>query len=670
MSSVASIGKNLSRHRERRGLTLTGLAENSGVAKSTLSQLESGSGNPTVETLWAIANALGVPFGSLVNETEDNAGEVLEDGVSVRFIERSNTDPEIEVYLMELQAGRRKESAPHPEGVKERVTMLAGSLLVGDPRRPCLIRPGDSIQFEADQPHLYIAPEQPARAMVVIEYPPKAMADSASTQYMDWPQHEAAWDGVRAAVNRALIECCNGCAVRVVRFHRTSKGAGEQALTLLRELVRTACESAFAWPLLVLVEADRQGPFLVIIPLRTTSAFGGLTVQTPGLSLLNQQAHALARLAETACVRLSDKQLQTLHEHVQEHGWTLGALGAEVLLQREGLPALPAQLQRQNGRQHGMVPAPSGEQTGDSFSSRINVAHYDAYELLHPAYARQVVAVAEDIATFANPQEGSVVVDVGTGPGVPLLMLHELHPALHFMAIEPDHQAFACLQDNLRGVQGISALQIGFLDYRESGLRLITSVGASHHFNTAFMMQHAARLLGPGGVLIVADEFLPEYASPDERNRALVLHHGGYLLTSIASMKEDVLTSDDSECLLYREARRSISMAYVAATEGNVAQAMTLCRTLLGSLQQATLGGRPTHPVGYFIRFYILELQAMIAGFDYEVERKTFPRRFVEFARFAGLELMRHRRVFATTGSHEDDGGTHVFCFCKPAVLS
>ena len=49
-----------------------------------------------------------------------------------------------------------------------------------------------------------------------------------------------------------------------------------------------------------------------------------------------------------------------------------------------------------------------------------------------------------------------------------------------------------------------------------------------------------------------------------------------------------------------------------------------------------------------------------------EVERKTFPRRFAGLAALAGLELRRHRRVFATTGSDDWGGGTHVFTFSKP----
>src|SRR6202012_4962377 len=61
------IAASLRRERRRTGLSLTEVARRAGIAKSTLSQLESGAGNPSVETLWALGNALGVPFSRLVD---------------------------------------------------------------------------------------------------------------------------------------------------------------------------------------------------------------------------------------------------------------------------------------------------------------------------------------------------------------------------------------------------------------------------------------------------------------------------------------------------------------------------------------------------------------------------------------------------------------------------
>src|SRR6202453_5307121 len=61
------IAASLRRERHRTGLSLTEVARRAGIAKSTLSQLESGTGNPSLETLWAICVALDVPFSRLLD---------------------------------------------------------------------------------------------------------------------------------------------------------------------------------------------------------------------------------------------------------------------------------------------------------------------------------------------------------------------------------------------------------------------------------------------------------------------------------------------------------------------------------------------------------------------------------------------------------------------------
>src|SRR5579863_4730893 len=61
------IAASLRRERRRTGLSLTEVARRAGIAKSTLSQLESGTGNPSLETLWAICVALDAPFSRLLD---------------------------------------------------------------------------------------------------------------------------------------------------------------------------------------------------------------------------------------------------------------------------------------------------------------------------------------------------------------------------------------------------------------------------------------------------------------------------------------------------------------------------------------------------------------------------------------------------------------------------
>ena len=55
---LAEVGPRLRRLRERRGLTLTALAAQTGISKSTLSRLESGQRKPSLELLLPLAEAL------------------------------------------------------------------------------------------------------------------------------------------------------------------------------------------------------------------------------------------------------------------------------------------------------------------------------------------------------------------------------------------------------------------------------------------------------------------------------------------------------------------------------------------------------------------------------------------------------------------------------------
>ncbi len=55
---ISVIARSLVRERQRTGLSLAEIARRAGIAKSTLSQLEAGNGNPSLETLWSLCVAL------------------------------------------------------------------------------------------------------------------------------------------------------------------------------------------------------------------------------------------------------------------------------------------------------------------------------------------------------------------------------------------------------------------------------------------------------------------------------------------------------------------------------------------------------------------------------------------------------------------------------------
>jgi transcriptional regulator with XRE-family HTH domain/SAM-dependent methyltransferase len=665
MSMMPILAQNLQRFRELRGLTLSGLSQSCGVAKSTLSQLEQGQGNPTVETLWAIANTLEVPFGVLVsvasNDDMARNADLSGNGVNVRFIERTTGEPEIEIYTVEIESGHLKSSAPHPLGVVEKVVVIHGEMLVGDAVRPKLLRAGESHTFEADIAHVYGASHGPAKAMVFIEYPRRGYAGNDATVVLDWPKSVNDWESVCSVVNRLLIEVSNGIAAGLLRF----RGCTATARTVRQDLrAKVLTQSLlFSWPLHTIAGVDRQGAYLAILPLRFTDAFShSIGHSKRGDLPIMVDAARLSRLAEVPFVTLPNSE--QLQKTVANSSWILAPLASEVALQR-GAMLLPGQLHHLTQRE--MKPLQVNDD--EAFSSRINVEHYDAFELLHPAYARQVVAMAQDILEFSESIDSFHAIDIGTGTGVPLLMLHELLPNLQVLAVEPDDTAFACLAENTRGIDGIKGHHGGFLDLNipPGQAPLLTSVGASHHFNTAFMLQKSMSLLQPGGVLSVADEFLPEFHTQEERHLALVRHHSAYILTTMAWIERSGLVEADNEDGLFYEAfQQALALASIDAERGNSVQAVKGCRDLYASIRQSTLSKQPGHILGNYTRFFWLELQAMVAGFDYEVERKTYARRFTDLAYMAGFELLRHRRVFATTGADKWGGGTHVLTFRKP----
>ncbi|MFM0068708.1 helix-turn-helix domain-containing protein [Paraburkholderia aspalathi] len=657
MSDIGCNSNILLRRRVQSGMSRKGLAERSGVSEMTIAQLERGAERPTLDMLTGLSHALGLPLASLMLEAADGQ-VILPNGGAIRLLDTRGEEPAIEVYLLELDARTRWDATPHVRGVRKRVTVLSGVLLAGARDCPQLLRAGDTHAFDADRPHVLNTTATSATVQLMIEYPVRDEQHSAATTWLSWPNTARAWDGVRAAVDRALIDVANGVTVRVIRFT-----GGTQSLNELRKSI--SADGIYRWPVVFIMDAQLDDCFIVIARQAATFAFASPPLPTRWLNAPDaSRAMALARLAESCFADVPADV--ALADCAASSGWVLNGLAIEALLQR-GTIAFPKRLTQFDAARSPCDANNDAPVNADAFSSRIDVHHYDAYEILHPGYARQVVALAQDIAELASAPTAESVLDVGSGPGIPLLMLRELHPTLRYVAIEPDPVAFACLEANLLGVGNIKAERTGFLEYDgvPEAASLITSVGASHHFNTAFMFQKAAQLLCPGGLFIVADEFLAEFETEEDRNRMLILHHAAYLMVSIGWIGEREFDSSNPDVALYGEFRRDIVLAWIDALEYQTARAMRRCRALYARVQDAALDGRPLHELGYFVRFYRLELQAMIAGFDYEVERKTWPQRFVELARFAGLEQVRHRRVFATIGTDESGAGTHVFSFRK-----
>lgn len=69
-ATLDQVGPRLKRLRSQQGVTLTALAETTGISKSTLSRLETGQRRPSLELLLPLARAYRVPLDDLVGAPE------------------------------------------------------------------------------------------------------------------------------------------------------------------------------------------------------------------------------------------------------------------------------------------------------------------------------------------------------------------------------------------------------------------------------------------------------------------------------------------------------------------------------------------------------------------------------------------------------------------------
>lgn len=155
------MGERLRRLRQERGLSLSALARSAGIGKATLSGLEHDTRNPTLETLYAIAGALGVPLTALLLEPgapPHAAADVRGSAVSATLLEVFH-EPGVtfELLLMRVRPGAVQTSPAHAPGVTEHVTVFRGVLRVGPVGQPATVGPGQHHSWRADVPHSYAA---------------------------------------------------------------------------------------------------------------------------------------------------------------------------------------------------------------------------------------------------------------------------------------------------------------------------------------------------------------------------------------------------------------------------------------------------------------------------------------------------------------------------------
>ncbi|ANE45677.1 DNA-binding protein [Paenibacillus swuensis] len=175
------LAKNLKILREQKKLSLDKVSELTGVSKTMLGQIEREESNPTINTVWKIANGLKISFTSLIHDPQPDTVIVKKKEIQplVEDQGRFRVYPffpyeegrRFEMYSVEIDKGGSWSAEPHREGTEEFITVYKGSVTVRVDNEEYTVEQGDSIRFRADRPHAYHhSGDTKTRLTMVIHY--------------------------------------------------------------------------------------------------------------------------------------------------------------------------------------------------------------------------------------------------------------------------------------------------------------------------------------------------------------------------------------------------------------------------------------------------------------------------------------------------------------------
>lgn len=163
-----AVAANLARLRAEQGLGLEQLSAKSGVARHTLRALEAGSEEPTIKTLWSLANALGVPFSSLIAQDRQSSVPPAPRAGARKVLVSKDGPRSSEVYEIKL-AGRGSERAlPRVPGALENALVTSGYAEIEVAGTRHRLATGDSVSFAADIERRYFNPRDEAATLYLV----------------------------------------------------------------------------------------------------------------------------------------------------------------------------------------------------------------------------------------------------------------------------------------------------------------------------------------------------------------------------------------------------------------------------------------------------------------------------------------------------------------------
>lgn len=157
-------------------MTAAELARRAGVSKATLSSIENGVGNPTIDTLEAIAVALAIPLTDLVVADADGESTLVRaspaDGELQReLLTRVRGPHAFETWRLRMPAHTAFDGVPHASGTIEQLFVAKGTVTAGPVDAASTLTAGDLLSFPGDTAHRYVTGARAADIHVLLATP-------------------------------------------------------------------------------------------------------------------------------------------------------------------------------------------------------------------------------------------------------------------------------------------------------------------------------------------------------------------------------------------------------------------------------------------------------------------------------------------------------------------
>lgn len=191
MDSTKIVGEKIKSLRETREISISELAERSGLAEEQITRIENNIDIPSLAPLIKIARALGVRLGTFLDD-QDETGAVIcrkqeEADTTISFsnnaldarthmryhsLSKSKADRHMEPFIIDIEATDKNEYELSSHEGEEFVYVMEGAIEVCHGKNKYVIKAGDTIYYDSIVPHHLHGYQGEAAKILAVVYTP------------------------------------------------------------------------------------------------------------------------------------------------------------------------------------------------------------------------------------------------------------------------------------------------------------------------------------------------------------------------------------------------------------------------------------------------------------------------------------------------------------------